>query len=93
MIRNIFLTEGLLISFSGAITGMTLGAFICWLQQRFGLIRLGSPDSTFVINAYPVDMQLPDFFFVFTVVMLIGFMAAWLVLAGMNGKPVSHRFL
>ncbi len=77
LIRRIFLLEGVLISLIGAIAGLTLGAIVCWLQIRFGLIRLGSADSSFVISAYPVDMQLTDFILVFFTVLLIGFLAAW----------------
>jgi ABC-type lipoprotein release transport system permease subunit len=77
LVRRIFLTEGLMISLIGAIAGMALGALICFLQQEFGLVRLGAPDSTFVVNTYPVAMQWPDFILVFATVMLIGYLAAW----------------
>ena len=33
--------EGALIALSGAITGILLGAGICWLQQNFALISMG----------------------------------------------------
>jgi lipoprotein-releasing system permease protein len=76
-IRRIFMTEGLLISFGGALAGMALGAVICWVQMRFGVIKLGAPDSTFVISSYPVSMQPVDFILVFATVMAIGLLAAW----------------
>jgi lipoprotein-releasing system permease protein len=76
-IRRIFMAEGLLISFTGAVAGMVLGVVICWLQLRFGIIKLGAPDSTFVINTYPVSMQLADFGLVFLTVMVIGILAVW----------------
>lgn len=77
MIRTIFLLEGMLISLIGAVAGLTLGALICWAQMKFGLIRLGSDDSSFVVSAYPVHMQASDFLLVFFTVMIIGFAAAW----------------
>ena len=77
LIRHIFLLEGVLISFIGAVVGLTLGAVVCWLQIRFGLIRLGSADSSFVVSAYPVYMQITDFIVVFLTVLTIGFFAAW----------------
>jgi lipoprotein-releasing system permease protein len=77
LIRRIFLFEGLLISFIGALSGPSLGAIICWVQIRFGLVRLGTEDSSFIVNSYPVHMQLPDFILVFITVMAIGLMAAW----------------
>lgn len=77
LIRRIFLLEGVLISFIGAMLGLTLGGLICWIQVRFGLIRLGSADSSFVVSTYPVDMHMTDFLLVFFTVMIIGFLAAW----------------
>jgi len=75
-IRNIFFIEGMLISFLGAICGLLIGGIICWLQQYFGLVRLGT-EGAFVIDAYPVIMQYGDFTIVFITVLLIGFLAAW----------------
>lgn len=77
MIRRIFLIEGVLISFIGALLGLVMGAAACWLQIRFGLIRLGSADSSFVVSTYPVNMQVTDFVLVFATVLIIGFLAAW----------------
>jgi lipoprotein-releasing system permease protein len=77
MIQRIFLLEGVMISFFGAVLGLTIGAIICWLQIRFGLIRLGSADSSFVVSAYPVYMQVTDFIMVFMTVLTIGFIASW----------------
>ena len=77
LIRRIFLMEGLLISVIGAVSGLFLGAVICWVQIRFGLVRLGAADSSFVVSAYPVHMQLTDFLVVFATVMSIGLLATW----------------
>jgi lipoprotein-releasing system permease protein len=76
-VKRIFLAEGLLISLTGAAGGLILGALTCFLQQQYGFVKLGSPDSTFVVSAYPVHMQLLDFIFVFFTVMLIGAVATW----------------
>jgi ABC-type lipoprotein release transport system permease subunit len=77
LIKRIFLFEGMMISFSGAVAGLLLGGIICRLQQIFGFIRLGSAGSTFVVSSYPVNMQLTDFIFVFLIVISIGFLAIW----------------
>jgi lipoprotein-releasing system permease protein len=76
MIRKIFLTEGMLISLVGATTGLVAGAVICWLQIRFGFVKLGGDDSSFVVNSYPVLMKVTDFLLVFGTVMLIGLLAS-----------------
>lgn len=88
LIKRIFLIEGLLISFIGAFIGLSLGALICWLQQEFGLISLGSGDGTFIINSYPVEMKISDFIYVFITVFVIGFAAAWLPV-----KQISKKYL
>jgi lipoprotein-releasing system permease protein len=59
VIRNIFLTEGAIVAFVGAIVGLVLGLFFCWLQQTFGLISMNM--ATALVDAYPVKMQLLDF--------------------------------
>lgn len=61
LVRSIFLHEGAIISFSGAIVGMILGILICLVQQQFGIISMGVDTS--VIDAYPVEMKFNDFLF------------------------------
>jgi len=77
LVRRIFLFEGMLISLSGAIAGLIIGAIICWVQIRFGLVRLGNANSTFVVNTYPVHMMPLDFMIIFIIVMVTGIFAAW----------------
>jgi len=75
LIRKIFIFEGWLISIIGAFSGIILGFIICWLQHRFGLIKLNS--QSLMMNAYPVVMKLKDFIIVPGTVLLIGYWAAW----------------
>jgi len=77
LIQRIFLTEGLIITFTGAVAGIILGIITCWLQQRYGLIRLGAPGSTFIVSSYPVAMKATDITAIFFTVMAIGYLAAW----------------
>ncbi len=76
LIRKIFLFEGWLISFFGALIGAMLGIFICWLQIRFELVTLPGAGS-FVITAYPVKIVLSDIFLILGIVLGIGFIASW----------------
>lgn len=76
LIRKIFLFEGWLISFFGALIGALLGIFICWLQIRFELVTLPGTGS-FVITAYPVKIVLSDIFLILGIVLGIGFIASW----------------
>jgi len=75
LIKKIFLTEGMLISTFGAVIGLVLGSLVCWAQQAFGFITLNTSGS-FVISAYPVEMQVFDFVLVIITVLVIGFLAA-----------------
>ena len=59
-------------------------ARICFLQQQFGFIKLDNSES-FLINAYPVEMQFMDFFYVLGIVFTIGFLAAWYASSKISG--------
>lgn len=87
-IKRIFLLEGVLISSLGAVLGLFLGAVLCWLQLRFGLIGLGSDANAFIVPAYPVKMVALDFMAVFFTVFLIGLMAAWYPV-----RQISKKYL
>lgn len=76
LIRKIFLMEGILITLIGAILGLALGLLICWLQIEFELVAF-TQDNTYVVNAYPVQIKMMDILQIISVVLLIGFAAAW----------------
>lgn len=75
-IRKIFLMEGWMISIGGAMIGLLLGALVCWLQQQFGFLKLENM-GTFLVDDYPVQMQLTDFVIIFFTVVVIGLLASW----------------
>lgn len=82
LIVRIFLLEGRLISLLGAVIGVVLGLLLCYLQQTFGLLRLGGEAGNFIIDAYPVSVHLADIAVVFLTVIAIGFCSVW--------YPVRH---
>ena len=87
-ITRIFLFEGRLISAIGAIIGIAIGLLLCWLQQTYGIVKLGSSTGSFVVNAYPVSVHPDDIILIFFTVFAVGFLAVW--------YPVhyfSHRLL
>ncbi len=75
LIRKIFIFEGWLISIIGAFAGILLGFIICWLQQKYGLVKLHS--ESLIMDSYPVVMKVKDFIVVPGTVLLIGYWAAW----------------
>lgn len=75
LIKRIFLMEGWLISVIGSVTGIFLGTAISWIQQRFGVIKL-SGSGSFIIDAYPVQIEAFDICLVWVTVLFIGLIAA-----------------
>jgi len=75
LIQKIFMAEGMLISMGGIIVGTLLGLLICWLQITFGLVKLQGTGN-FIIDAYPVDIQMLDISIVLVIVIAIGYLAA-----------------
>ena len=71
-IRRIFMSEGLMIIFGGAITGMILGVVLCLLQQHFGFISMGQSEGSFIIDAYPVVVHATDLIIILITVLLLG---------------------
>ena len=74
-IQRIFLLEGWLIAIVGALAGVVLGLFLCYLQAEFGLISLGGGEG-FVISSYPVRVVWSDVVIITLTVICMGFLAA-----------------
>ncbi|MDD4606263.1 MAG: FtsX-like permease family protein, partial [Dysgonamonadaceae bacterium] len=72
-ISRIFLLEGWLISFSGIVSGIILGVGISFLQQKFGLLKLGGTPGAYMVDAYPVIVKFTDVFLTFLIVCIISF--------------------
>ena len=77
LVSNIFFGEGILITLLGSLAGLLLGFIILYLQQTYGLLKLGGGQGAFIINAYPVKIRWHDFLYVFITVQIIGLAAAW----------------
>ena len=76
-IARIFLFEGRMIAFFGALIGILLGLLLCWLQQQYGFVRLGSSEGSFIVDAYPVSVHPWDVVLVFLTVIAVGFLSVW----------------
>lgn len=74
VIRRIFLIEGAIIAFTGAISGLCLGYLLSWSQQEFGLISMGARSS--VVEAYPVKIIFEDFIYTAVSIVLITLVAS-----------------
>ncbi len=87
LIKKIFILEGWLISIFGAFAGVILGFLICWVQQRYGLVRLHS--ESLIMDSYPVVLKLKDFIIVPVTVLTIGYWAAWYPVRFLTKKFLS----
>ena len=87
-ITRVFLFEGRMISAIGAVVGIAVGLLLCWLQQVYGLVRLGASEGNFVVNAYPVSVHPTDVLLIFLTVIAVGFVSVWYPV-----RYFSHRLL
>lgn len=69
LVRRIFLAEGAIVAFSGAIAGLLGGIVICWLQMRYGLVSMGM--TTSLVDAYPVKLIWEDILYTGVIVVMI----------------------
>ena len=76
-IIRIFLFEGRLISMMGAVIGIVLGLLLCWIQQQYGIVRLGDSEGIFVVDAYPVSVHPWDVVVILITVVAVGFLSVW----------------
>ena len=79
VISFVFLFEGYMITFFGALIGIGLGLILCFIQQEFGVIPLGSGASAgaFVVDAYPVSVYATDVVLVLITVLVTGFLSVF----------------
>jgi lipoprotein-releasing system permease protein len=75
MILKIFLSEGLLLGGIGAASGIMMALIICFLQIKFKLIKLQG--GSFLIDYFPVKLNVADFALVAFTATIIAFLASW----------------
>lgn len=75
LILSVFLAEGMIIAFSGALFGLLSGFVICFLQQTYGFVSLGMETS--LVKAYPVKLEWPDFLITSLIVFVLTMIASY----------------
>ena len=75
LVRRIFLFEGSIVAFIGAIIGLVIGIALCLLQQRFGFVSMGIESS--LIDAYPVKIQGNDLILTTLIVIAVTIVVSW----------------
>ena len=76
-ICTIFRLEGHIISLAGALLGLVLGGVLCWIQQEYGIVRMGDSEGSFIIDTYPVSVYWTDILLVLVTVLAVGWLAIW----------------
>ncbi|MEL6413180.1 MAG: FtsX-like permease family protein, partial [Bacteroidota bacterium] len=74
-VQRIFLIEGFLIALCGTALGMVAAWGLSWLQERFGLVSMGT--STSLVEAYPIRRQASDFVYTAISVVAMTLVAAY----------------
>lgn len=77
LIKKIFIFEGWLISILGAIIGIAIGIVVCFIQEKYGIVKLPGASDNFIVQAYPVKILFNDIIAVLFVVLLVGFFTAY----------------
>ncbi|WP_066632047.1 ABC transporter permease [Labilibacter marinus] len=85
MVTRVFLLEGWLISLIGVFSGVGLGVILVLAQQHLGIIKFAGGGS-FVVDAYPVKLLIPDIFLTIVTVTSIGFLATIYPVKSIVGK-------
>lgn len=70
--------------------GLLLGIGLCWVQQTFGLLRMGGVPGTFVVDAYPVHFLWSDAGVVLLAVVALGFVASWIPVRYLRRRWLSR---
>ncbi len=74
-IQFIFFKKSMLTIILGIAIGLFFGLGLAFLQQNFGLISMG--EGSFVINIYPIAIDIKDVVIVSVTVFIIGLLASW----------------
>ncbi|UAM98259.1 ABC transporter permease [Polaribacter litorisediminis] len=81
-IKNVFILQGFLLTFSGMIVGLILGVLLVFLQNKFGLLMIMED------LPYPVEFRFTNLLIVFSTITILGFIAAQIA-----SSKISQEFI
>ncbi len=88
-ISRIFIFEGRIITAIGTIVGILAGLLLCWLQQTYGMVKMGASGS-YIVPAYPVSVHYTDILIIAVTVIAVGWIAVWYPVRYMSHKLLSQ---
>lgn len=90
-ISPIFRITGLMIVSSGVVIGMLLGTLLVWLQEIFGIVKLG---EGYLVESYPVELRPLQLLTIAATVLMIGYGTNFAAVAGLPRiLKISGRIL
>ena len=90
-IGGIFWWESILVTLTGAISGIILGVGISLLQEKYSLIKLAGDPESLVMQAYPVKVEWLDLAITCIPVAVIGIITAF-ISRGFAISQVRQKF-
>ncbi|MCK5847109.1 MAG: ABC transporter permease [Bacteroidales bacterium] len=72
LISKIFMIEGFMVTFSGTLLGLFLGAILIIMQDTMHIIPM---QGSFIIDAFPVELRISDIISILAVVVSISMLA------------------
>ena len=76
-IKNIFFLIGVIVTVLGGLIGTVMGRLVCYLQDKFEIIQLGTSSS--FLQAYPVKVYFSDILMIQLIVFFLGAVTSYLV--------------
>lgn len=73
-IKTIFRKQGLYIGLIGCVFGGFLGLLLSWMQLKFHIVKLS---TAFIIDAYPIQIQLMDVTIILLGSLFLCIVASW----------------
>ena len=83
------MSEGILLGCIGAVAGIVLAIIICLIQLKYKLIKLEG--GSFLIDYFPVKLQLTDFCLVTFTAITISLIASWIPAKKAAGRLVELK--
>jgi ABC-type lipoprotein release transport system permease subunit len=92
LLKKVFLMVGAMIGTFGGFLGMLLGLLGCLIQEHFKIITLGTPNSSLMLNAYPVSISFFDFIATFLLIIAVSLLTSRLSLRGLKNSHLKNTY-
>jgi lipoprotein-releasing system permease protein len=83
-IKNVFLMQGVLLTFFSLIIGLSIAILLVLFQQEFQLFMI----TPYI--AYPVKLTFFNFLTVFSTIIVLGFLASWIASSRVNRNLLTN---